>query len=511
MNKSSDNKVIHNTLMLYIRMAFVILVGLYTSRVILNVLGVNDFGIYNVVCGIVLIFQSISGSLSLVTSRFLSLELSKNDFEQLKKVFSVSVVLHWIIALTVLIICETVGMWFLENKLVISPDRLDAAKIVLHLSTLTFMFSLLQLPYYSCIISHEEMDAVAYISIAESVLKLIMTYLLQNFGNDKLVLYAFLMLFISIMVTLLYYVYSRKKYDETKFMLIKEKALYKPVLKFFGWNFFESLSMLTHQNGINFLQNMFFGVEINAAMGIAIQVRNNVRTFQGNFLVALQPHIFKQYASNSIENKENVEKTIISAMKISYLLMAIFVVPMCFEMDYILKLWLKNPPPHSSEFTIYFLVYSLAYAVITPLVVAVQATGNNKTLSLYGGICYVSAVPIAYIMLLNGGTYNTAVIVSTLIGFIYNLLSFVFLKKEIPEVSIFKITLKSILPMIIVSIIAITLIYAIHTNISSTMLRFLSTLIGGFAIITITSYCILLNRDEKHTIISIIKEKLKIK
>lgn len=508
MNKSSDNKVIHNTLMLYIRMAFVILVGLYTSRVILNVLGVNDFGIYNVVCGIVLIFQSFNGSLSLATSRFLSLELSKNDFEQLKKVFSVSIVLHWIIALTVLIICETVGMWFLENKLIISPDRLDAAKIVLHFSTLTFMFSLLQLPYYSCIISHEEMDVVAYISIVESVLKLIMTYLLQNFGNDKLVLYAFLMLCISITVTLLYYVYSRKKYDETKFMLIKEKTLYKHVFKFFGWNFFESLSMLTHQNGINFLQNMFLGVEINAAMGVAIQVRNNVRTFQSNFLIALQPHIFKQYASESIEN---LEKTIISAMKISYLLMAIFVVPMCFEMDYILKLWLKNPPSHSSEFTIWFLIYSLTYAITLPAQIAVQATGKNKALSLFGGLCYVSAVPIAYIMLLNGGTYNTAVIVSTLIGFIYNLLSFVFLKKEIPEVSIFKITLKSILPMIIVSIIAITLIYAIHTNISSTMLRFLSTLIGGFAIITITSYSILLNRNERHTIISIIKEKLKIK
>ncbi len=494
--------------MLYIRMAFVILVGLYTSRVILNVLGVNDFGIYNVVCGIVLIFQSFNGSLSLATSRFLSLELSKNDFEQLKKVFSVSIVLHWIIALTVLIICETVGMWFLENKLIISPDRLDAAKIVLHFSTLTFMFSLLQLPYYSCIISHEEMDVVAYISIVESVLKLIMTYLLQNFGNDKLVLYAFLMLCISITVTLLYYVYSRKKYDETKFMLIKEKTLYKHVFKFFGWNFFESLSMLTHQNGINFLQNMFLGVEINAAMGVAIQVRNNVRTFQSNFLIALQPHIFKQYASESIEN---LEKTIISAMKISYLLMAIFVVPMCFEMDYILKLWLKNPPSHSSEFTIWFLIYSLTYAITLPAQIAVQATGKNKALSLFGGLCYVSAVPIAYIMLLNGGTYNTAVIVSTLIGFIYNLLSFVFLKKEIPEVSIFKITLKSILPMIIVSIIAITLIYAIHTNISSTMLRFLSTLIGGFAIITITSYSILLNRNERHTIISIIKEKLKIK
>ena len=508
MNNTS-NKVIHNTLMLYIRMAFVILVGFYTSRVILNILGVNDFGIYNVVCSIVLVFYSFNGSLSLATSRFLSLELSQNNFELLKKIFSVSIVIHWAIAIIVLIACETLGIWFIEHKLVISPDRLYAAKMALHLSTLSFMLSLLQLPYYSSIIAHEDMEIIAYISIAESILKLIMIFLLQNFGKDKLILYSFLMLCISIIITLLYYVYSRKKYDETKFVFVKEKSLYKSIFSFFGWNFFENASLLIHQNGINFLQNMFFGVEINAAMGIAIQVRNNVRTFQGNFIIAVQPHIFKKYTSESIEN---IEKTIISSMKMSYILMAIFVIPMCLEMDYILKLWLKNPPKYSSEFCIWFLIYALIFAITTPLHTAIHASGKIKTLSLFGGISYLLAIPIAYAFLMKGAAYNTAVIVSVLFGFIQNILTFIAFKIEMKNTSLFRIIIKSLFPMMVTSIISIATIYFIQININSPVIvRFLATIFGGFVAIIVLSYFIILDKNEKQIILSIIKEKLRIK
>lgn len=505
MNNGSNSKVIHNTLMLYVRMTFVILVGLYTSRAILNALGVNDFGIYNVVCGIVLIFQSFNSSLSLATSRFLSLELSNDNLERLKQVFSVSVAIHWAIAILVLIICETIGMWFLENKLVISPDRIYAAKIVLHFSTIAFALSLLQLPYYACIVAHEEMDFIAYISIIESLLKLIMVYLLINFGKDKLILYAFLMLCISIIVTLSYYIYSRKKYKETKFVFIKEKSMYKPVFNFFGWNFFENLSILAHQSGINFLQNMFFGVGINAAMGVATQVRNNLRTFQTNFMLAAQPYIFKKYSSDSIENFETV---VISTMKISYVLLAVFFVPMCFEVDYILKLWLKNPPVCSSEFCIWFLIFSFTCSITYPLQIAVQATGKNKDLSLYGGLCYASAVPIAYTVLLYGGTYNTAVIISTLIGFLYNLLTFVFLKKEIKQISLIKISVKALMPMIAVTSLSIAIAYFTHISIVSEIPRFIATVLVGFFSTALISFFILLNKYEKNLILSVIKKKI---
>jgi O-antigen/teichoic acid export membrane protein len=297
MPSENNKRIAKNTLLLYARTLVIMFISLYTSRVILNVLGVGDFGIYNVVGGIVAMFSLINGSLTSATQRFLNFELGKKNTAKLKRIFSVSISIHAILALIVLIFGESIGLWFLNTRMNIALERMTAANWVYQCSLITFCVNLISIPYNATIIAHEKMNVFAYISILDALLQLIIVFLLPWILFDKLIIYAILMLFISVIIRIIYGQYCNKQFQECKFVFCKDKSLYKEMTSFAGWTFIGSSSAVLMRQGVNILINIFHGVTVNAARGIATQVEQAVNSFISNFMMAMNPPITKSYAS----------------------------------------------------------------------------------------------------------------------------------------------------------------------------------------------------------------------
>lgn len=321
--------------MLYIRMFISVIISLYTSRVVLQTLGVEDYGIYGVVGGIVAMMGFINASMSGATSRFLTFELGRGDFSRLSKTFSSALLVHIIIAVIVLVLAETVGLWFLCNKLVIPEGRMVAAHWVYQLSILSSMLAITQVPYNSSIIAHEKMDVYAYVEILNVMLKLLIVYLLVIGSFDKLILYAILMFAVSVIIIMVYRIYCIRRFEECKFRWIWDKTFLKPIISFSGWDLFGNMAVTTRQQGTNFLINMFFGVVYNAASGVASTVNGILGMFSQNILTAFRPQIIKFYSVGSVQESVNL---LYNAGKFATLLMVLIAIPFSFEMEYIMKL-----------------------------------------------------------------------------------------------------------------------------------------------------------------------------
>ena len=290
--KSENNKrIAKNTFLLYFRMLFTMGVSLYTSRVVLNTLGVEDFGIYNVVGGVVVMFSFLNSSLATATQRFLNYEMGQGNALKLEKVFSIALTGHYLIALSVILLAETIGLWFVSTQLEIPAERMHAALWVYQFSILTLAVSIISVPYNAVIIAHERMKVFAYVSIAEVSLKLTVVFLLVYLSFDKLVLYAFLLLVVAVIVRMIYATYCKRNFTECKYRFIFEKDLFAQMFCFSGWMFTGTLSNLFSSQGVNILINMFFGPIQNAARGIAYQIQGTVNAFVTNFMVAVQPQI----------------------------------------------------------------------------------------------------------------------------------------------------------------------------------------------------------------------------
>ena len=298
-NSANNKRIAKNTIILYIRTIVILVISLYTSRIILNALGVEDFGIYNAVGGVVAMFTVISGALSSSISRFLTYELGKGDKEQLKIIFSTSVNIQIGLAVIILSIGEIVGVWFLNYKMNIPPDRIIAANWVLQCSLVTFSIDLISIPYNACIIAHERMDAYAYISILQAILKLLICYAITFSPSDKLITYAILLVLVSIIIRCIYAVYCCRHFEESKYIFTFNKPIMRDMTNFAGWNFFTNSAFVFNTQGVNILINIFFGVTINAARGIATQVENAVMQLVNSFTTAMNPQITKNYASGN--------------------------------------------------------------------------------------------------------------------------------------------------------------------------------------------------------------------
>lgn len=297
-NTAENNKrIAKNTLLLYIRMMLTMAVSLYTSRVVLNTLGVEDFGIYNVVGGVVAMFGFLNGAMATTTQRYITFELGRNDFKQLKKIFNISVSIHAFISIIILILAETIGLWFLYNKMTIPVERIDAALWAYQGSIISTIILIMSVPYNALIIAHEKMSTFAYISVLEAVLKLLIVYMLLIGDFDKLKLYALLMCCIQLIIRFIYGNYCKRHFPETKFQLYKDLKLFNNMLAFAGWNLWGNCASITFTQGVNILLNIFFGPIVNAARGITTQVQGAVNQFSWNFQTALNPQITKSYAS----------------------------------------------------------------------------------------------------------------------------------------------------------------------------------------------------------------------
>ncbi len=398
MSQTSDNnkRIAKNTLLLYFRMLFMMAVSLFTSRVVLNTLGVEDYGIYNVVGGVVAMFGFINGSMSSATQRYITFALGKGDKSRLQTVFSTTLQIHTLIAGIIVILGETIGLWFLYNKMQIPADRMDAAFWVLQASIISAIIMIISVPYNADIVAHEKMSAFAYISILEVVLKLIIVYMLVVFSYDKLILYAFLLLAVQIFIRFCYSIYCNKHFKETRYKHVWDKALFKEMTGFAGWSMFGNLSAVLYGQGLNMLLNIFFGPVVNAARGVAVQVQNAIQQFVGNFQMALNPQITKTYAKGDISE---MHKLMFRSARFSFFLLFFLSLPVLLETDFILTVWLKTVPECTVVFLRIMICTSLIYSMSNPLIIANQATGKVKKYQAVCGTTLIMILPISYILL----------------------------------------------------------------------------------------------------------------
>jgi len=426
---SENNKrIAKNTLMLYFRMILTMSVSLYTSRVVLNTLGIEDFGIYNVVAGVVILFSSINTTMATAVQRFMNYEIGQNNHTKLNNVFNTSLIVHIGIALIILILLETIGVWFLNCKMNISPERINAANWVLQFSIFSFAISILTVPYHAAIIANERMSAFAYIGIIEVSLKLLIVYLLTLFSFDKLKLYAVLTFCVTLLLQSIYTSYSKRHFQECKFRWLWDKKLYKEMMSFAGWNMIGVSSSIIRTQGINIVMNLFFGVFVNAAMGISNQVRNAVESFTNNFLIAINPQITKSYASG---NFPYLMDLLFRGSKYAFFLTLILTLPLLLETEIVIKTWLKQVPKYSTIFIQLILITNLIEVLSKPLIQAMFATGKIKTYQLVVGSITILNLPITIIFFYLGYQPYVAFIIGIFIAIMALLIRLLMLRNMI--------------------------------------------------------------------------------
>lgn len=392
----NNKRIAKNTIFLYFRMLLTMAVSLYTSRVILQTLGVEDYGIYNVVGGVIAMLSFLNGSLSGASSRFITYELGKGDSGNMKEMFSTILCMHFILAIVILILGESVGLWFVCNKLVIPAERMTAALWVYHCSILTAIISIISVPYNSLIIAHENMNAFAYISIVEVMLKLVIVWMLALFPYDKLIIYAILFLIVQFLIRMIYNQYCTKHFQESRTMPTYHPKQMKDIFVYASWTMNGYLAIVGYTQGINILLNLFFGPIVNAARGIAVQVESATITFVQNFQMAIRPQVIKSYASNNLEYMHSL---IIASSKYGFYLMLLISFPILLCINPILKLWLGTVPEHTANFVQIMLFSGLLSPLKQALLQGIHATGDIRKFQLYEGTSLLTVLPISYVLL----------------------------------------------------------------------------------------------------------------
>lgn len=499
---SEKNKLIaKNSLFLYIRLLLMMAITLFTSRVVLSCLGEDDYGIYNVVGGVVSMFAFIQNSLIIAIQRFITFELGSGNKERLHKVFSTSVNIQFIIAIIIFVLAETIGLWFLNTKMSIPDGRIEAANFVLQCSIITTMISLITVPYNATIIAHEHMAVFAYFSIIEALLKLAIAYLLYISQFDKLKIYAILILFVSVIVQIMYSSYCRRKFEEAHFSFGLDKKLFKEMASFAGWSFVGNTSTMLNTHGVNMLINVFFGVKINAARALAVQVENALEQFVNGFTTAINPQITKSYASNELND---LYLLICRGSKFSFFIMLIMAVPIIIESDTILSLWLKEVPSYTSIFLKLVILYSLITSLAKPMVTGILATGKIKRYQIEMNLISILIFPLSWITFYFGApAYMTYIIANVIMFF----LTFVRLKelKRLIDFPINEFLSQYLTIMIIVCFLAFSAPLAVQSLMSPSISRFFLICILSVMWSIICIFVVGLKRNEREFLVKKIR------
>lgn len=476
------------------------LVSLFTARVVLNSLGVEDFGIYNVVGGVVVMISFLNIAMASSTQRFLNFEMGKNNIEELKRVFSMSVNIHFILGIVIFIFLETVGIWFLENKLVIPESRMVAAKTVFHFSSLSMLVTIINVPYYADIIANEKMNIFAYIGIAEVILKLVVAYIIFVVNSDKLIVYGILLFAVTALVQMFYFFYSRKNFIESRYSFFWDKKMFKTIISFTGWNMFGSFATVMKNQGVSIILNIFFGPALNAAKAVSAQVENALTSFVTNFQTAMKPQIVKSYASNETSFLLNL---IFSGAKYSYFLFFAISLPILLETEYILKLWLRIVPEFSVVFVRLTIITALVDTLSVTLMNSMQATGKIKVYQIVIGALLLSILPISYFFFKFGYPPESTFIVGLVI-FSIILFARIFLVKKYISFSFFEFLKEVIWKAGIVSIVSAILPILVIYYFEPTFYRLVLTVVVSLAASLATIYFIGMNKDEKSKIRQVI-------
>lgn len=410
---ANSKRIAKNTLLLYVRMLFLMLISLYTSRVILNALGIEDYGIYNVVGGVVTMFSVLSASLNAAISRFITFELGTGNVERLKKVFSSSVTIQAIIAVIIVVLAETVGLWFLNEKMVIPDNRITAANWCYQFSIFTFAINLIAVPFTASIIAHEKMSAFAYISILEAIGKLVIAWCIVVNPLDRLVFFALMVAIVTCSISLLYAWYCIRHFKECIYHFYYDHNLLEQMFGFAGWNFIGASSAILRDQGGNIILNLFFGPTVNAARAIAVKVSTVLTSFVQNFMVALNPQITKSYANGDYDY---MFKLIFQGARLSYYILLLLCIPILLNTNYILILWLKLVPEHTVLFVRLIIVLIMSESISGPLITAMLATGKIKNYQIVVGGLQMMNLPIAYLCLYFGAIPESIVLVAIIIS-----------------------------------------------------------------------------------------------
>lgn len=508
MLSASNQRVTKNTAVLSFRMLFTMGVTLYTSRIVLNVLGVENYGIYNVVGGIVILLTFSNGAMLASSSRFLAFELGKNDYDQLKKTFSAALTIHFIIAFIIFILAETVGLWFVLNKLVIPSSRLNASIWVYQFSILSCIISLIQVPYNASIIAHERMNIYAYFSILDVSLKLAIVFLIKLIDSvDKLILYSFLILCTSIIVIFAYKIYCKYQYEECSYHFHRDKTVYTKLINFSGWSLLGNFSWTMLTEGTNILLNLFFGPVVNAAQAIASQVNSAVLGFVYNFRTAVNPQIIKLYAINE---QEKMFVLYFQSCKFSYFIILLLTFPILLETNFVLHVWLKTVPDYTILLIKLTLVYSLVSTFDSVSSVILQAVGRLKETSLINISSTLFVIfPLTFILFKWG--YKPYVLYYTMIfkAFIFSFIITPLLLYKIAHMKIKDYITNVIIPTIKVTctvcILPILLVYYFKDNV----FRFLLICSVSSVSVIMSVLYVGMEKETRKEIFLIIKNKLR--
>ena len=503
---SSNKRIVKNTMFLYVRMMVVMIVALFTSRIILNTLGATDYGIYNVVGGIVTIVAFLNSALGGSTSRYLTFALGEGILEKQKITFGAALNLHICIALLVLIVGETIGLWFFYEKMIIPEDRVSAALWVYQFSIVTTMISFTQVPYNASLIAHEKMSIYAYVGLYEAFSRLAIAYLITISPIDNLVFYGSLLLLNTIVVQMFYRWYAVKNFSECRFSLVKDKALYKQLLSYGGWDLFGNLAVVCQGQGVNLLLNVFFGPVVNAARAIAFQIQGAVLQFVSNFMTAVRPQVIKNYAEGNVERMYSL--TFYTA-KFSYMLMLALVVPICCEIKFILHLWLGDAVPENTAlFAVLVLVTYTWRTFHIAALMPFHAIGNIKTGNVTIGSLMIASLPIGYVLFKIGlPAYSVFLVIFAIeIVGMFAIYWLIHNYEYFPYLDIFR---KILMPSTAVTLLTVALPLFIIHFMEEGWLRLILVCVSSETTLGLSAFYIGLNKSERSRIISLAKSKLK--
>lgn len=508
--ESKNKAIAKNTLFLYFRMMFSMLVSLYTSRVVLQALGIEDYGIYQTVGGVVGMLSFLNGALSAGSSRFLTYEMGTGNWTKLQRTFSSVLTVHILLAIFIVLIAETGGLWFVCNKLVIPTERIDAAIFAYHFSILAAVFSITQVPYSACIISHERMGIYAYMSIIEVSLKLIIVYMLAIGNLDKLKLYALLYCFINISVALFYRFYCIRKFSETHYKLIWDKVIIKNVLCYSGWNLFANTAIALVNQGATILVNMFFAPSVVAARAISNQVNMAAYHFITNFRTAANPQIVKRYAAGDFEGSKSL---LLSSTVYSYYLMLLLALPICLVADPLLHFWLGTVPDYTVQFLQLTIITSLFQVFDSSFYTALYAKGRIRENALISPTILFLSFPITYFLFKLGAS---PIILAVVLLFVYLTLGLII--KPILLIRIVEYRWKDVqnvlMPCFRVTVISVpvpSMFYFFRNRIfQNDIYSFIALVLISVVSVIITIWIVGLDKDIRIKLTNLAKEKLRL-
>ena len=510
MNFDISNKLIAKiTIYLYIRMFFVLAISLYTTRALLAALGVVDYGIYNVVCGFVSMFNFMNASMANGIQRFYNFELGKNNIEHVKKVYITAVYIQFLLSILIVILTETIGVWYLQNKMVIPLERYDAAEWIFHLSVLSSAIVIMQVPYSAAVMAHEKMNFYALISILDAIFKLIFVILLQYISIDKLIFYGFLMIVTNSINFILYYLYCKHNFTEIKFKFIYDLNLLRKMLSFSGWNIFGTCAYMIKGQGINVLLNSFFGPAVNAARGVSFQIQGAIQNFSSSIFTSFRPQLVKSYASNDYDRTTSL---MFSMSKYTFFLLYMIAVPVIIEIEYILNLWLDaNIPKYTAVFTILVIINMLISNFNAPLTLVIHATGKMKAYQIATSIIITSILPTSWLVLAYGGISDPVIVfIIDIFTVLINQIICMLIVKRVFSFSLKRYCIKVIVPSLLVFLSLPIIPFLIFSFMEMSFFRLCCVCISSILFGVIFIYLLGLDKTEKEIVTSLIKKILKI-